>query len=610
MEEDCGELVDSGDRVAQSRTKQTESEFVYFYGSCANVHWKVISREDLRYHPLYQPLPDPSTIAIHSFRDLSKFSQDSWQWEYLHKGRLTTSQLAAVLGFYENSSSTFLKIPDSLRSHNRAVFAYEHLRRKGPSTYFDLQARNVPAKKQKRMCDNLRRSPWVTPTSAQNTAGNFAFLYCPYLNDQSSNDDNSETVPSLSTSSSEMAALASQLYAGASHSAIRNAIDARLAWGHVQEPVGVLVAINYFASASNSSHHRPTAHPGSTVLTDRSSSAACSHGCCTVAATTVIECGMCTFEGACLHFLNPPQEQHVLCSGAGIVIDNEEVTRGVDSSSTGSGGSSSSSGSGCGVASSLSSGSNSLEIYHSVQSMLLKGMLPPLGASPDGLIYHHRDCCRRGIGAATATTPSAPSGDITEEAKDDSGVGCECGGMVEVLEVKCKSPFFGSSGVLNSSSNRCDNQCSATMQVRMSSENYAKVAAEETHFMQSRFKDRRLTAASTACSICSSFSCICDNAALQQHLREAVIQGGSDASAPLLASKTKIDSIETSEAAAATRPPEARTISGGGALPAWHMPQLQLEILCAGPRCTSAVVVQLECERATLFRVRRDDQVR
>jgi hypothetical protein len=40
-----------------------------------------------------------------------------WQWRALHKGRLTTSKAAVILGLYESKSSTFLKIPKSLTSH-------------------------------------------------------------------------------------------------------------------------------------------------------------------------------------------------------------------------------------------------------------------------------------------------------------------------------------------------------------------------------------------------------------------------------------------------------------------------------------------------------------
>lgn len=44
-------------------------------------------------------------------------------------------------------------------------------------------------------------------------------------------------------------------------------------------------------------------------------------------------------------------------------------------------------------------------------------------------------------------------------------------------------------------------------------------------------------------------------------------------------------------------------------LPVWHIPQIQLEMLCAGPQCRSAVVCILSAVDARIYRVHRDDQV-
>jgi len=42
---------------------------------------------------------------------------------------------------------------------------------------------------------------------------------------------------------------------------------------------------------------------------------------------------------------------------------------------------------------------------------------------------------------------------------------------------------------------------------------------------------------------------------------------------------------------------------------AWHVPQLQLEMLCAGPECRSALFASCSASRgASLFRMQRDDQ--
>lgn len=43
---------------------------------------------------------------------------------------------------------------------------------------------------------------------------------------------------------------------------------------------------------------------------------------------------------------------------------------------------------------------------------------------------------------------------------------------------------------------------------------------------------------------------------------------------------------------------------------AWHLPQLQMEMFCAGPACSSAIVVMLSVEGAVLYRLRRNEEVR
>jgi hypothetical protein len=72
-------------------------------GSCANAFWRAISAADLRQHPLYRPLPE--VVLQHDAQSLQLFRQDSWQWDALHLGRMTTSKASACLGFYEVGAS-------------------------------------------------------------------------------------------------------------------------------------------------------------------------------------------------------------------------------------------------------------------------------------------------------------------------------------------------------------------------------------------------------------------------------------------------------------------------------------------------------------------------
>ena len=71
-------------------------------GNLPDVHWRAISMSHLRSHPNFQPLPPPSMIhSIPTREHVRYFRQDSWQWDYLHVGRCTTSQCSAALGFLE-----------------------------------------------------------------------------------------------------------------------------------------------------------------------------------------------------------------------------------------------------------------------------------------------------------------------------------------------------------------------------------------------------------------------------------------------------------------------------------------------------------------------------
>jgi hypothetical protein len=81
------------------------------HGEVANPAWRAVSWEDLRAHPAFEPLPWPDDVAALTPTDLRLYRQDSWQWDALHAGRLTTSYVASVLGFYEPASASLLGVP-------------------------------------------------------------------------------------------------------------------------------------------------------------------------------------------------------------------------------------------------------------------------------------------------------------------------------------------------------------------------------------------------------------------------------------------------------------------------------------------------------------------
>lgn len=217
-------------------------------GKFANINWKAIPMNDLRLHPYYRPLPEPMETSIGSpkgFEDCGIFRQNSWQWDALHVGRLTTSKLASCLGFYENSAAECLDIPHGLRSHDRAVGAWNDLTRKAFSwkQFETLLIANNKSDDYHAPSSPSSSSRWSRISDS--TRAGLPDFRCEYSPDQASSDQ----YPRLRYT---------------------NPHSARLAWGSAQEATAILVAINFFA------------HADDTIV--------------------VAESGMCTFEAAWSQF--------------------------------------------------------------------------------------------------------------------------------------------------------------------------------------------------------------------------------------------------------------------------------------------------------------------
>lgn len=94
-------------------------------GSSPVIEWRAVSEQHVLQHPLVVALPDKPAPC--SYADLRLFSQNSRQWAALHERRLTTSKLAGFLGVYEGNAASKLGVPRSLRSRDKALSAWRHL---------------------------------------------------------------------------------------------------------------------------------------------------------------------------------------------------------------------------------------------------------------------------------------------------------------------------------------------------------------------------------------------------------------------------------------------------------------------------------------------------
>lgn len=94
-----------------------------------NLRWRAPTSAELRTHPRYIALPPMKEDTPPSEQDAPITPQNSWQWDALHTGRLTTSIFAAGLGFYEKSAIRFAGLPQSAVCHDRLLETYHRVRK-------------------------------------------------------------------------------------------------------------------------------------------------------------------------------------------------------------------------------------------------------------------------------------------------------------------------------------------------------------------------------------------------------------------------------------------------------------------------------------------------
>ena len=203
-------------------------------GNLPDVLWRSIPLEHIRRHPLFVPLPDPESIDhLDSKEDVRNFRQESWQWDVLHEGRMTTSQAVAALGFLEPGVGEILGVPKGLRRGGQG--AYHRLRK--PATTRTLDEMNA------KLC--------IGHGNSHNSS----------IEDKTNESDDSDgsvwTQPSkFPFAAKYMVRITEEEYKNRKEISKRwksgnKQWSIRMVWGNVQEATSLLTALNYFWERDN-----------------------------------------------------------------------------------------------------------------------------------------------------------------------------------------------------------------------------------------------------------------------------------------------------------------------------------------------------------------------
>ena len=208
-------------------------------GNHPDIHWRSIPMEHLRLHPRFRPLPKMVQQELTALEQCRQFRQESWQWEALHRGRCTTSQAVAALGFLEPTAGEALGVPFAWR--RGGVGAFGRLRQ--PPVGRTLEELN-------RVLLGARGGENDDDDNNNNDVSS-ATLWGELSVDDEKENGNGKFAASYNyqMSEHELEDRMKQAKKFSQNEDLGKGI--RMMWGNTQEATALLTALNYFCDDSN-----------------------------------------------------------------------------------------------------------------------------------------------------------------------------------------------------------------------------------------------------------------------------------------------------------------------------------------------------------------------
>lgn len=245
-----------------------------YIGRIPNVYWSSFSDAQIAAHPLFVPLANIPSEKYDPEISSRLYRQHTPAWDELHRGRVTTSSLLAICGMYEENALKSLKIPKSFASHSKVLDIIDSLIESAPRiqpgtlenrskdgslveniglrkvTPNELNHKSIVVSEQ----DDVLRPPVVITSSGniKHWARNkdFCSIHTGIRINTSPNSESNSPGDSIGSPLGSPfpylldSPLDPEVRDSAQSLRLSDTLSTRLLWGRVQENTGILTAIN------------------------------------------------------------------------------------------------------------------------------------------------------------------------------------------------------------------------------------------------------------------------------------------------------------------------------------------------------------------------------